>query len=264
MTVESASDAWGPAETGVEPTLFDLLEDNPDGFVVLSPVGTVLFVNRTAASMFGQAPNELVGGSLEIEINSASSEGTAELRIRQVNWRGAPAALIQLRDVTWDKDDAVAAFRATHDAVTRLPNRYLLGDRLTQTLTRAERSERGAFLFYCLPQGADGQSWLEDAWHRDQLLLQAAQRLTRVVRPSDTTAYLGNGEFAVLCDQLDGTEARRVEDRLRASFGDAFAFDDRRFSAVLKVGSIPVEDSLLDAEMLLEWAKKAMDQGDDV
>ena len=244
----------------LETTLFDVLDCDTDGIVVLSPAGEVLFVNRSAASMFGQAATELVGGALEIDINSAGGDGIAEVRIQQVNWRGAPAALIHLHDVSSNADAVLDAFRATHDAVTGLPNRYLLDDRISQVLARAERGERGVVLFYCELEKPHGPDWPGD-WHLpDPLLQRIAQHLTRAVRPSDTTAYLGNGAFAVLCDQLDERRSRHVEARLRDAFFEALAVGDEFFPMVLKVGSVSADDSLLDAAMLLEWAKKAAEQ----
>ena len=210
----------------LETTLFDVLESHTDGIVVLSAAGEVLFVNRTAASMFGQPATELVGDALEIDINSAGGDGIAEIRIQQVNWRGAPAALIHLHDVTLLDDPEVDAFKATHDAVTGLPNRYLLDDRVSQVLARAERGERGVVLFYCELDKAHGRDCPGD-WHLpDRLLQEIAQHLTRAVRPSDTTAYLGNGEFAVLCDRLDERRSRHVEARLRDAFFEALAVGD--------------------------------------
>jgi GGDEF domain-containing protein len=257
--VERAPETSGLADARLETTIVDLLEENSDGFIVLGHDGEVLFVNASAASMFGEVPSDLMGGALEIEINSGDHEGTAELRIRQVSWQGTPASLIHLRDVTWERDDATRAFRATHDEVTGLPNRYLLDDRIAQTISRAERGERGIFLFYCVVQGPEGQCWPEDQNLRDQVLRETAKLLTRVVRPSDTIAHLGDGEFAVLCDQLDAGRAKRIETRLRASFAGTRPPEDAHLTAELRVGSVAVDDSLLDADMLLEWAKKAMD-----
>ena len=91
---------------------------------------------------------------------------------------------------------------AFYDALTALPNRRLLMDRLGQALTLSVRHQRnGALLFLDLDNFKD----LNDTQGHDkgdQLLKQVAQRLQRCVREGDTVARLGGDEFVVMLQDL--------------------------------------------------------------
>lgn len=91
---------------------------------------------------------------------------------------------------------------AFHDALTKLPNRRLLGDRLDQAMAAGKRSaSHGALMFLDL----DNFKPLNDVYGHelgDQLLIEAAERLRRCVRETDTVARFGGDEFVVLLTSL--------------------------------------------------------------
>ena len=91
---------------------------------------------------------------------------------------------------------------AFHDALTKLPNRRLLGDRLGQAMAAGNRtSNHGALMFLDL----DNFKPLNDLHGHemgDQLLVEAAERLQRCVRETDTVARFGGDEFVVLLSSL--------------------------------------------------------------
>ncbi|OGS92315.1 MAG: hypothetical protein A2061_08080 [Gallionellales bacterium GWA2_59_43] len=99
---------------------------------------------------------------------------------------------------------------AFYDALTELPNRRLLFDRLVQTLASCARSGRhGALMFLDL----DNFKPLNDEYGHDigdLLLAEAAQRLTSCVRKEDTVSRFGGDEFVVLLKDLDGDHATAV------------------------------------------------------
>ncbi len=96
---------------------------------------------------------------------------------------------------------------AFHDPLTKLPNRRLLADRLSQTMTATKRSGRyGALLFLDL----DNFKPLNDTHgHKvgDLLLLEATERLKNCVREIDTVARFGGDEFVVLLSDLHSDRA---------------------------------------------------------
>jgi GGDEF domain-containing protein len=254
--VEPAGPDAMPADP-VEATLADVLRSDRDGIVVLGDEGHVLFVNDHAATMFGQPAEDLVGGDLEMDINSGGDDGTAQVRIHAITWRGSPASLIRLHDLAPGNANALDAFSATHDFLSGLPNRFLLEDRIAQVLARAERGEPGVVLFYCALSLPDGPDTAERELWAENLLRAIGERLPRVVRPSDTVAYLGNGEFAILCDRMDELGTLHVAARLRGALGTAVDAAGVAGPVGLAMGSAAADDAFLDAEVLIEWAKKA-------
>jgi diguanylate cyclase (GGDEF)-like protein/PAS domain S-box-containing protein len=96
---------------------------------------------------------------------------------------------------------------AFYDALTELPNRRLLLDRLVQTLASCARSGRqGALMFLDL----DNFKPLNDEYGHDVgdlLLAEAARRLTACVRKEDTVSRFGGDEFVVLLKDLDNDHA---------------------------------------------------------
>jgi diguanylate cyclase len=107
---------------------------------------------------------------------------------------------------------------ASHDALTSLPNRLLLDDRIAQAIAQAKRHSHE---FALLVIDLDRFKVVNDSLgHRagDELLREVAQRLKGAVRAVDTTARLGGDEFVIL---LDGplTQAEAVEIGTRALKG---------------------------------------------
>jgi diguanylate cyclase (GGDEF)-like protein len=134
------------------------------------------------------------------------------LRLEEVittRTRGLEAANQQLRHL------------ATHDALTGLPNRVLLDDRLQQAIAHAERDGRAFAVLVC---DLDRFKLINDSLgHRagDELLQEVARRLTTVVRTTDTVARFGGDEFVLIGTSVADTEdagglAARVMDVLQA------------------------------------------------
>ncbi len=121
------------------------------------------------------------------------------------------------------EQEAAQLFResALHDALTGLPNRVLLHDRLTQVVAKAQRSGTAAAVLFV---DLDKFKTVNDSHGHlvgDQVLLAVSDRLRHAVRPGDTLARLAGDEFVIVCDELGDpalaeTVARRVADVLAA------------------------------------------------
>ena len=117
---------------------------------------------------------------------------------------------------------------AFHDSLTKLPNRSLLNDRLTQAMAASKRSGfYGAMMFLDL----DNFKPLNDAHGHevgDLLLIEAADRLKGCVRKMDTVARFGGDEFVVMISELvadkddSSAQARCVAEKIRVALSEPY------------------------------------------
>jgi diguanylate cyclase (GGDEF)-like protein/PAS domain S-box-containing protein len=97
---------------------------------------------------------------------------------------------------------------AYHDALTHLPNRRLLLDRLQQSLVATKRQEQRAAVFFIDLDHFKNINDTRGHAEGDSVLLQVAQRITSCVREGDTVARLGGDEFVAVLQNLD---AERID-----------------------------------------------------
>ena len=174
---------------------------------------------------------------------------------------GLVEVLSRRRRYAWDLvDERTEALRdaALHDALTGLPNRKLLVDRLDQALARQLRSTRGVALLFL---DLDRFKLLNDSRGHaigDQVLLTVAGRLRQVVRPSDTVARFGGDEFVVVCEEVEGVgEATGLAQRIAASLEEPFAVEGGEVFLSMSVG-VSMAGPGSSAEELLRDADAAM------
>jgi diguanylate cyclase (GGDEF)-like protein/PAS domain S-box-containing protein len=148
---------------------------------------------------------------------------------------------------------------AHHDALTDLPNRVLLLDRLQQSLTQAERNgSRVAVMFLDLDRF---KSINDTLGHEvgDELLKEVAHRLRGAVRAADTVARLGGDEFVVvLQDVVDPEDAARVAEKIVAAFAPLMKIGkhELRTSTSIGIGLYPEDGD--EAYVLMRRADSAM------
>ena len=97
-------------------------------------------------------------------------------------------------------------YLATHDMLTKLPNRYLFQDRLEQTISRANREKK---MFAVLYVDLDGFKEINDIHGHDMgdaLLKLVSERMTASLRKSDTVARMGGDEFVAILDNVHTIE----------------------------------------------------------
>ncbi|WP_254894828.1 GGDEF domain-containing protein [Chromobacterium violaceum] len=158
-----------------------------------------------------------------------------------------------------DKQTELAQM-AHHDALTGLPNRSLLSDRLHVALAQAQRRDtRLALLFMDL----DSFKLINDSLgHKagDKVLWQAAQRLSGIVRQSDTLARIGGDEFVLLISDLDDKAedvARTVANKCLEAFNVPFLVSGTACQLGISIG-IAIGDGYSSADSLLQAADQAM------
>jgi len=196
--------------TSVEGHFRGAVDNSTDGVIVVNRDGIVVFANTAAAVMLGTTRAHLVGKPASFPVVSTTARRPdneailADMRVLSTDWDDEPAVLALMRDITErSMADAEMAYRATHDAVTGLPNRYLLDDRLRQALARDRREPKTLGVLFC---DVDGLKGINDRLGHavgDQVLMETARRIEAVIRPGDTAAHLGGDEFVVLCESID-------------------------------------------------------------
>ncbi|MCF8157057.1 MAG: diguanylate cyclase [Rhodoferax sp.] len=156
------------------------------------------------------------------------------------------------------------AHLAFHDALTDLPNRRLLNDRLETALSVSQRQKKhGAVLFLDL----DKFKLLNDNFGHDVgdlLLREVAARLLQCVREVDTVARLGGDEFVVLLQNLSvsADNARQhtatVAGKILASLNEAFLLQGTHHNITTSIGATVFLGHSVSATDVLKHADTAM------
>ncbi len=154
---------------------------------------------------------------------------------------------------------------AFHDALTGLPNRALLIDRLERSMERSRRfpDDRFALLFLDL----DRFKMVNDSVGHaagDELLVQIARRLARLMRSTDTTARLGGDEFVILLEGVvDLQDVRTVAERVLQSLKQPVEVAGQKIVPSASIGIVFGEtyyeraaDILRDADIAMYRAKE--------
>jgi diguanylate cyclase (GGDEF)-like protein len=149
--------------------------------------------------------------------------------------------------------------QALHDSLTGLPNRTLFGDRVHQAVTGAGRGgERCAVLIMDIDHFKEVNETLGHH-NGDVLLQQAAGRLTRALRASDTVARLGGDEFAVLLPRVeDARAAARAAEKVMRSLEEPVVLETMSVDVGSSIGIALFPDHGTDAETLMQRADVAM------
>jgi diguanylate cyclase (GGDEF)-like protein/PAS domain S-box-containing protein len=165
--------------------------------------------------------------------------------------------LVDLREGRRPEDQL--AWRATHDALTGLPNRSLFMDRLEMTLARLGREPTvAAVLVLDLDRFKEvGERFGDDAV--DRLLVAVAGRLRSILRPSDTVSRFGSDEFAVLCPDLaHERDAVRLAERMTAGLATPFAVGGQEIVVSASIGIALTGSRTRRADSLLSDADSAL------
>ncbi|MBI5785166.1 MAG: diguanylate cyclase [Rhodocyclales bacterium] len=264
------------------------VDDSPLGVLIVQD-GIIKFTNAALAALAGYSQEELLGkpfmpflvdedrqqaaeiharrmrgepvpASFEYRIVTRSGEVRHwRMATRTIDWNG-PAAHSVVTDVTEIKRAEEKLERSAHfDALTGIPNRVLLADRLRQGLVQTSRSGRLMAICYL---DLDGFKPINDTWGHeagDRLLVQMAERLQFCLRGGDTVARLGGDEFVLLLLDLERIEEcesalQRVLDAIAAPVvvGSQLV----SVSASIGVSVYPFDSE--DPDVLLRQADQAM------
>jgi len=164
------------------------------------------------------------------------------------------------RDITDRMEAQQRLFRlAHHDALTGLPNRALLQDRLSQALTRTQRHKRFIAVMFL---DMDRFKVINDTLGHDigDALLQAmAERLIDCVREGDTVARLGGDEFAIILnDVAHKSDVTPIANKILTSLAQPFRIDKHELFITTSIGITLSPEHGSDTMTLLKKADTAM------
>lgn len=247
----------------------------------------ILDTERPVISWYGSALDAIVHpedlpqlrAQLRGHLSGRTQDFAAEFRVRMRNgdWSwidargtsserdeiGMPLRMVgTFSNIDARKHEEARMRRMAHeDALTGLPNRVLLGDRLRQAIRAASRDGHKVALIYF---DLDKFKPVNDTYGHavgDRLLQLVARRLRAGLRETDTLARIGGDEFVVLlprCDEL--ADAARVAENILYQLNQPF--EDKEDGLVLHIsGSLGIAlfpDDGMDAEALLRAADLAM------
>ena len=157
------------------------------------------------------------------------------------------------------KTDALIWRQANYDTLTQLPNRRLFTDRLEQGIKVAHREKQHlALLFIDLDRFKEVNDTLG---HHvgDELLIEAAQRISSCVRESDTVARLGGDEFTVILNELsDVSPVGAIGQKIIECLSQPFKLNNEQVFVSGSIGVTVYPEDALTAEELLKNADQAM------
>ncbi|MDQ2696587.1 MAG: EAL domain-containing protein, partial [Pseudomonadota bacterium] len=260
--------------------------------ILLAQDGRLIYANPAARRITGQSADQLLAqpvwafihpddrALVEAAVPAQEPEATpqrCEVRLlaRQGDCRwvdiittalayaGGTAILIVCIDITQRKAaEQQMLHDALHDALTDLPNRVLLLDRLEHALQLRRRHPE--FRFAVLYLDLDSLKPVNDSLGHlagDELLINVARRLRHCVRPNDTVARLGGDEFAILVEDVAGSdEAVVIARRIQGALDQPLILGGRNVSTSASIGITLSDDAYRRPDEVLRDADTAMYQ----
>jgi diguanylate cyclase (GGDEF)-like protein/PAS domain S-box-containing protein len=264
-----------------------LVRNASDVILIVEDDDTIRYASPSAASVFGTA--DLAGNSLPGLLDPADRqravrelaavrdrqsraghdhwwvrrrEGRVEVEVRCSDFRAertVAGLVVTLRDVTEQRRlEHELTQRAFHDALTGLPNRTLLLERIERALLRGRRESSLVCLLFI---DLDDFKLVNDTLGHaagDGLLVAVGNRLSRALRRTDTAARLGGDEFAVLMeDAREPLDAESLATQIIQTLSRPFELADESVTVSASVGVATARDSA-DAQELLRHADLAL------
>ena len=266
-----------------------VVEQNPVGILIARNGGQIEFANTAYCRITGHTEGEVIGQDLAGELRTAdpldaeaglrSVAGNSVWKIEQPNRRGTEAywerlrlapvldengnathVLLEREDITQERLQLEKiTHQAQFDLLTGLPNRTLANDRLLQAIGR---SRRDGDLFAVIYIDLDNFKEVNDTLGHavgDQLLREAAQRISGAVRIDDVVARLGGDEFLIVAGGIDEAEsAAAIAEKVLAAFTVHFDIDGREIATSPSIGIAMYPDDGIEPGVLLRNADLAM------
>jgi len=268
-----------------------VFRNSVEAIVVTDAHERILSVNQAFTEVTGYAAEEIIGQTPRMLGSGVHSREFYQAMWRDLNilgaWKGEiedrrkdgslyPASLsistvrdsngrithyvAVFSDITERKaSEARIAYLAQHDALTGLPNRALLKDRLDQALAQATRlGKRIALMFLDLDRFKTINDSLGHATG-DKLLQSVAARLRQSVRETDTVSRQGGDEFIIVLTGIDTPdEAGRIAAKILEQLDPPFDVDGQQLRTSFSIGIALFPEDGVSPETLMKNADTAM------
>jgi diguanylate cyclase (GGDEF)-like protein/PAS domain S-box-containing protein len=273
-----------------------VFESAAEGVTITSHDGSIIAVNRAFTEITGYAESEVIGRNPSIlqsgrhdknfyrkmwESITSVGRWQGEVWNRRKNGELFPEwiSITAVRDKQGRLTNYVATFSditqhkkneeriqtlAFSDALTNLPNRRLLVDRLQHALAACSRDKRFGALFFI---DLDDFKNINDALGHDKgdlLLKQVAQRLTGCIRVGDTVARLGGDEFVVILENLSeksleaSSQSELLGKKILACLNEPYMLEEYLHHSTPSIGITLFGGQPTSVEELLKQADLAM------
>ncbi|WP_409523210.1 EAL domain-containing protein [Nitrincola sp. MINF-07-Sa-05] len=268
-----------------------VFETSTEAIMIADAEGRIKMVNNAFCRITGYTPEEVIGESPSLLSSGRHSESFYEemwnailvngywsgeiwnrrkdgniypewLSISAINDASGMVKefVAVFSDITQrKKDEAHIRHQAYYDALTQLPNRALLADRLEVAIVTADRdNQKIALLFVDLDRFKNVNDTLGHEFG-DDLLLQVAERLISCVRESDTVARFGGDEFVILLHNISSDrDAALIAEKLIKAISDPFVLSGREIFIGASIGIALHPGDSETADALLRNADLAM------
>lgn len=189
---------------------------------------------------------------------AASERHSAEVQ-RKVEALAEANSYLRKKLMEAERKMVMASHLAYHDALTGLPNRRLLLDRLNHAIARPSRHRRRVALVFF---DVDGFKAINDRFghsNGDKVLQEIAQRLSACLRATDTACRYGGDEFIVMLPEVEDEQGTAVvEQKIRTQLAAPYLVDGATIDVTLSLGTAVYPEDTEDWHDLIKLADAAM------
>ncbi|GBL47483.1 diguanylate cyclase/phosphodiesterase [Sulfuriferula multivorans] len=270
-----------------------------NGIVILDATNAsnpIIFANDAFCRMTGHAIEEVVGRDFSFLLrnhhdedemaavySALANKSEANLVLRKYHQDGAEIWCKLLISPVPDETDQITYFigvqtdisehkrdeerlahQSTHDALTGLPNRNLLKDRLEQAIAQTDRSEDSVALLFL---DLDHFKLINDSLGHaagDRMLLDVAERLRACVREGDTVSRHGGDEFVLVLREINQSHhVATICEKIFQTIADPFFIQGHSFHVTCSIGIALYPQDGPDTATLFKYADMALYQAKD-
>lgn len=239
---------WLKAIHGNEKQIRSVLNNLSSGIATVDPSGRILSCNPALEKNFGYPSGKLVGHNITClmahdhdwctGLRQDGSTFPMNIEAGEIILEGSLIFILEISDLTTQKTtEQYLSHLAQHDALTKLPNRLLFEDRLSQAIAQAHRHGTMVGIMFV---DLDNFKQINDTMgHQvgDQLLRVIAERLTYCIREGDTVARFGGDEFVlIILDVGRAEDCLAVAEKISEQMSVPFHFSDQALHATASIG----------------------------